>query len=36
MAKWLIDGDHDIKYYHIKTVQRIRGNKIFMIEDEYG
>ncbi|XP_058769166.1 uncharacterized protein LOC131643032 [Vicia villosa] len=34
-AKWLVDGDRNTKYYHIKTVQR-RRNKIVTVKDANG
>lgn len=35
-AKWLVDGDKNTKYYHLKTVNRRRNNKIIMLKDESG
>ncbi|XP_058762932.1 uncharacterized protein LOC131636306 [Vicia villosa] len=35
-AKWLIDGDRNTKYYHIKTVNRRRKNNIKMLQDSEG
>jgi hypothetical protein len=35
-AKWLHDGDRNTKYYHLKTINRRRKNKILMIRDEEG
>lgn len=34
--KWLSDGDRNMKYYHLKTVSRRRGNKILMLKDNSG
>jgi hypothetical protein len=35
-AKWLSDGDRNTKYYHLKTVNRRRKNKILMLRDGNG
>ncbi|CAK8579757.1 unnamed protein product [Lathyrus sativus] len=32
-TKWLTDGDGNTKFYHVKTVQRRRNNKIMMIKN---
>lgn len=32
--KWLIEGNRNTRYYHIKVMQRKRRNKIQMIKDE--
>lgn len=31
--KWLVDGDRNTCYYHLKTVQRRRRNKIIKLRD---
>lgn len=33
-AKWLVDRERNTKYYHLKTVNRRRNNKNFMIKDD--
>ncbi|XP_058777141.1 uncharacterized protein LOC131651499 [Vicia villosa] len=33
---WLVDDDRNTKYYHLKTVNRRRKNKIIMIKDDNG
>ncbi|CAI8594330.1 unnamed protein product [Vicia faba] len=35
-SKWLVDGDRNTKYYHIKPTQRIRSNQITLIKDANG
>lgn len=35
-AKWLIDGDHNTKYYYIKIMQHKRRNTIVMIKYDEG
>ncbi|MCH80961.1 hypothetical protein A2U01_0001739, partial [Trifolium medium] len=35
-AKWLIDGDRNTRYYHLKTVSRRRRNNILMLKNEHG
>jgi len=35
-AKWLIDGDRNTRYYHLKVVTRRRRNNILMLRDEEG
>lgn len=35
-AKWLVDGDRNTRYYHLKTVQRRKRNKIVMLRDGNG
>ncbi|XP_058733621.1 uncharacterized protein LOC131605261 [Vicia villosa] len=35
-TKWLSDGDRNTSYYHMKTVNRRRRNKILMLKDEGG
>jgi hypothetical protein len=35
-AKWLMDGDRNTKYYHLKTVTRRRKNNIIMLKDSSG
>jgi hypothetical protein len=35
-AQWLIDGDRNTKYYHLKTVQQRRKNNIVMLRDGEG
>ncbi|MCH82272.1 hypothetical protein A2U01_0003073 [Trifolium medium] len=35
-AKWLMDGDRNTKYYHLKTVDRRRKNNILMLKDSNG
>jgi hypothetical protein len=32
-AKWLVDGDQNTRYYHLKTVNRRRSNNIIMLRD---
>ncbi|CAJ2657672.1 unnamed protein product [Trifolium pratense] len=33
-AKWLMDGDRNTRYYHIKTINRRRKNNITMLKDD--
>jgi hypothetical protein len=35
-AKWLIDGDRNTRYYHLKTVNRRKKNNITMLKDSNG
>jgi ribonuclease HI len=35
-AKWLIDGDRNTRYYHLKTISRRKKNNILMLKDEKG
>jgi hypothetical protein len=35
-AKWLVDGDRNTRYYHLKTVNRRRRNNVFMLKDDSG
>jgi hypothetical protein len=35
-AKWLVDGDRNTRYYHLKTITRRRYNKIIMLRDVHG
>ncbi|XP_058726567.1 uncharacterized protein LOC131597925 [Vicia villosa] len=35
-AKWLVDGDRNTRYYHLKTVNRRRHNKILILKDDSG
>lgn len=35
-TKWITDGDHNTKYYHLKTVHRRRKNKIVMLKNNEG
>jgi hypothetical protein len=35
-ARWLLDGDRNTKYYHLKTVQRRRKNNVTMLKDANG
>ncbi|MCH83403.1 hypothetical protein A2U01_0004223, partial [Trifolium medium] len=35
-AKWLMDGDRNTRYYHLKTVNRRRRNNIVMLKDVNG
>jgi hypothetical protein len=35
-ARWLVDGDRNTKYYHLKTITRRRCNKILMLRDSQG
>lgn len=34
-AKWLIDDEQNMKYYHLKVVHRRRKNKITMMRNGY-
>ncbi|PNX94494.1 ribonuclease H, partial [Trifolium pratense] len=35
-ARWLVDGDRNTRYYHLKTITRRRQNKILMLRDSNG
>jgi hypothetical protein len=35
-AKWLIDGDQNTRYYHLKTINRRRKNNILMLKNSEG
>jgi hypothetical protein len=35
-ARWLVDGDRNTRYYHLKTITRRRHNKILMLRDDNG
>ncbi|MCH86446.1 hypothetical protein A2U01_0007303, partial [Trifolium medium] len=35
-AKWLIDGDRNTRYYHLKTISRRRRNNIVMLKNDQG
>ncbi|WJX55720.1 hypothetical protein P8452_41455 [Trifolium repens] len=35
-TKWLIDGDRNTRYYHLKTVSRRRRNNVIMLRDDHG
>ena len=35
-AKWINEGDHNTKYYYIKTIIRRRRNRIKMLRDSKG
>jgi hypothetical protein len=35
-SKWIKDGDRNTRYYHLKTVNRRRKNKILMLRDGNG
>jgi hypothetical protein len=35
-AKWLIDGERNTRYYHLKTVSRRRRNNTLMLKNEDG
>ncbi|MCH79274.1 putative non-LTR retroelement reverse transcriptase [Trifolium medium] len=35
-AKWLVDGDRNTRYYHLKAITRRRYNKINMLRDTQG
>ncbi|GAU28913.1 hypothetical protein TSUD_59250 [Trifolium subterraneum] len=35
-ARWLVDGDRNTRYYHLKTITRRRHNKISMLRDMNG
>jgi hypothetical protein len=35
-AKWLMDGDRNTRYYHVKTVARRRKNNVIMLKDDNG
>jgi hypothetical protein len=35
-AKWLMDGDRNTRYYHIKTIRRRRRNNIVMLKNDQG
>lgn len=32
MAKWLVDGNTNTKYYHLKTITRRKKNVIVMLK----
>lgn len=34
IAKWLMDGDRNTEYYHMKTIIQRRYNKIIMLKNE--
>jgi hypothetical protein len=33
-AKWLMDGDRNTRYYHLKTINRRRYNNVFIFFDQ--
>lgn len=33
---WLSDGDRNTRYYHMKTINRRRKNKILMLKNDQG
>jgi hypothetical protein len=35
-SKWLADGDHNTRYYHLKTTNRCRRNNIIMLRKTSG
>jgi hypothetical protein len=35
-AKWLVDGDRNTKYYHLKTINRRRRNNVIMLKNDSG
>jgi len=35
-ARWLMDGDRNTKYYHVKTIARRRKNNVIMLRDAAG
>jgi hypothetical protein len=35
-AKWLMYGDKNTRYYHLKTVSRRRRNNIVTLKDKHG
>lgn len=35
-SQWLLDGDRNTRYYHIKATNRKKKNKIHMLKDEQG
>ncbi|MCH84156.1 putative ribonuclease H protein [Trifolium medium] len=35
-AQWIKDGDRNTRYYHLKTLNRQRKNKIIMLRAEDG
>jgi hypothetical protein len=35
-ARWLVDGDRNTRYYHLKTITRRRQNRILMLRNENG
>jgi hypothetical protein len=35
-AKWLMDGDHNTRYYHLKTITRRRYNNVIMLRNATG
>ena len=35
-TKWLVDGDRNTRYHHLKVVNRIRKNKVVMLRNSQG
>ncbi|XP_045810455.1 uncharacterized protein LOC123904892 [Trifolium pratense] len=35
-ANWLVDGDRNTRYYHLKAITRRRYNKVNMLRDMHG
>lgn len=35
-TKWLVDGDRNIKFYHMQTIARRKRNRIIMLKDQNG
>jgi hypothetical protein len=35
-AKWLMDGDRNTRYYHLKTINRRRYNNVIMLRNDFG
>lgn len=35
-AKWMLDGDRNTKYYHLKAITRRNRNKILMLRNSEG
>jgi hypothetical protein len=35
-AKWLMDGDRNTRYYHLKTINRRRYNNVIMLRNDVG
>jgi hypothetical protein len=33
-SQWIKDGDRNTRYYHVKTINRRRRNKIMMLKNE--
>jgi len=34
--KWLISGDRDTRYYHLKAVDRKRKNNVLLLRNDQG